>query len=140
MRTQGKKFTLESLLGPRGADLVPLYQGGAVCIARLAPQDYHRWHMPVTGVLGPRYRISGALYTVNPVAVRQKLDVYTENEREVRRRMHYCLMICLCYRLCAWGQVCVINDTAFGKVVLVAIGATVVGSINVLGNEGDAIR
>lgn len=85
--TQGKKFTLESLLGPRGADLVPLYQGGAVCIARLAPQDYHRWHMPVTGVLGPRYRISGALYTINPVAVRQKLDVYTENEREVRRPM-----------------------------------------------------
>lgn len=33
-----------------------------------------------------------------------------------------------------------INDTAFGKVVLVAIGATVVGSINVLGNEGDAVR
>jgi phosphatidylserine decarboxylase len=46
-------------------------------------QDYHRWHTPVTGRELRREAIDGALYTVNPVAIRQQVNVYTENKRVV---------------------------------------------------------
>jgi len=28
------------------------FKSGSLMIARLAPQDYHRWHVPVDGVFG----------------------------------------------------------------------------------------
>ncbi len=52
---KGSEFTVERLLGPGFADIAGKFVGGSLVIARLAPQDYHRWHMPVTGKLGRRY-------------------------------------------------------------------------------------
>ena len=42
-----------------------------IAIFRLAPQDYHRIHAPVDAVVGKRKDITGNLYTVNPMAVRE---------------------------------------------------------------------
>jgi phosphatidylserine decarboxylase len=42
-------------------------------IFRLAPQDYHRFHSPVTAVVGKTKDIIGNLYTVNPMAVKEYL-------------------------------------------------------------------
>lgn len=67
---KGRAFTVETLLGPEGRDVAPLFAGGSIVVARLAPQDYHRWHMPVTGRIVRQYAIDGALYTVNPIAIR----------------------------------------------------------------------
>lgn len=39
----------------------------------------------MSGLLGRRVPVSGELYTVNPVAVRQSLNVYTENKRFVEK-------------------------------------------------------
>lgn len=50
-------------------------------IARLAPQDYHRFHSPVSGVVTQLVPFAGTLYTVNPIAIRENVDVYTENKR-----------------------------------------------------------
>lgn len=106
---KGAKFTVESLLGPECTDVAGLFLGGGFCLARLAPQDYHRWHAPVTGRLWRRHAIDGALFTVNPIAVRQaKPSIYTKNKREVY----------------------LIRTREFGLVAMVAVGATVVGSIN----------
>ena len=44
---KGYGFTLEKLLG--SADLAKKFDSGSMVIARLAPQDYHRWHSPVSG-------------------------------------------------------------------------------------------
>ncbi len=52
-------------------------------VCRLAPQDYHRWHSPVSGLLGLRTRVDGCLYTVNPIAVNKTVDVFGLNSREV---------------------------------------------------------
>lgn len=41
------------------------YNGGALAIFRLAPQDYHRFHSPVDGKIGKMTYISGEYYTVN---------------------------------------------------------------------------
>jgi phosphatidylserine decarboxylase len=44
---KGAGFTITQLLGPHLSDVAPLFHEGSLVIARLAPQDYHRWHMPV---------------------------------------------------------------------------------------------
>lgn len=49
----------------------------------LAPQDYHRYHSPVSGTIGKMTDIDGEYYTVNPQAIRTSLDVYGENVRKV---------------------------------------------------------
>ncbi len=116
---KGKNYTVENLLGPAWGEVGAAMEGGGLAIARLAPQDYHRWHVPVNGVLRSRYKIDGALFTVNPIAIRESTpDVYTENKREVH-----------------------VFDTAeFGIVCLVAVGATCVGSIHITAEDKASLK
>lgn len=62
---KGREFSVSRLLGEAYADQVEKYNGGALCIFRLAPQDYHRFHSPVDGRIGKMTYISGEYYTVN---------------------------------------------------------------------------
>eukprot|EP01083_Nonionella_stella_P068242 181068_1 len=103
---KGKRFTLESLCG--GDDKVDLekYAGGSFVIARLAPQDYHRWHYPMSGTVVSVHTIDGALYTVNPIAVNKEVDVYTDNKRAIVQ----------------------IQNEKHGKYIMFVIAATMVGS------------
>eukprot|EP00906_Rhabdomonas_costata_P018254 RCo026635 len=80
---KGQDFTVSKLLQCQElAELFP--SGSSVLIFRLSPQDYHRFHSPVTGTLGPNPReIPGSYFTVNPVAVRENIDVFGENKRVV---------------------------------------------------------
>jgi len=102
---KGDKFTVSELLGPR-AQVASNFEAGAFCIARLAPQDYHRFHWPVSGTITGITPIDGALYTVNPVAVNKPLNVYSENKRCVIE----------------------IKSKIFGDVIMIAVAATMVGS------------
>ena len=106
MWIKGKKFTLASLL--QDNQLSEEFAQCSLVIARLAPQDYHRYHCPVTGTVGEFRYIPGTYYTVNPIAINQKIDVYGNNARLVTS----------------------IETKEFGKVLFVAVGATMVGSIN----------
>jgi phosphatidylserine decarboxylase len=40
-------------------ELAKQFQGCSIGVFRLAPQDYHRYHIPVDGVLGPTTFING---------------------------------------------------------------------------------
>ena len=62
---KGREFSVSRLLGPAYSDQAERYNGGALCIFRLAPQDYHRFHSPVDGTIGPMKYIPGEYYTVN---------------------------------------------------------------------------
>ena len=62
---KGREFTVARLLGDAYKGQTERYQGGALAIFRLAPQDYHRFHSPVDGTIGPMTYISGEYYTVN---------------------------------------------------------------------------
>ena len=62
---KGRDFTVSRLLGNAYRDEAEKYNGGALAIFRLAPQDYHRFHSPVDGVVGAMTYISGEYYTVN---------------------------------------------------------------------------
>lgn len=117
MWVKGAEFTIEKLLGPKAAQSYDLdkFKGGTLVISRLTPQDYHRWHNPIQGIYGEKYEIGGALYTVNPLAINERFNVYTENKRTV----------------------CVIKSEHFGVVFLVAIAATFVGSMEIIGKENE---
>lgn len=62
---KGREFTVSRLLGDAYKDQAERYNGGALAIFRLAPQDYHRFHSPVEGKIGPMKYIAGEYYTVN---------------------------------------------------------------------------
>jgi phosphatidylserine decarboxylase len=113
---KGQHFNLASLL--QDVDLAKHYEGGSLVIARLAPQDYHRFHSPVNGTIRSFTPIDGTYFTVNPVAVKTSMDVYTENKRVV----------------------CPIETDEFGLVTFVAIGATMVGTITFTTKVGDKVK
>ena len=70
---KGREFSVQRLLGEKYRSEADRYMGGALCIFRLAPQDYHRFHSPVDGVIGPMSDIAGEYYTVN-VSTMPRLD------------------------------------------------------------------
>jgi len=115
---KGRDFTIEKLFG----DAYPLdakrYKGGSMGIFRLAPQDYHRFHIPVDGVLGVPKPIDGEYYTVNPMAIRSALDVYGENIRVLVP----------------------IDSVAHGRVMFVCIGAMMVGSTVITRKAGEKVK
>ncbi|XP_024026155.1 phosphatidylserine decarboxylase proenzyme 3 [Morus notabilis] len=114
---KGRKFSIKGLLGQEVCSKA--FVDGSLVIFRLAPQDYHRFHLPVSGTIEKFVDIPGCLYTVNPIAVNSKYcNVFTENKRVVS----------------------IISTEDFGKVAFVAIGATMVGSITFLKNEGDRVK
>ncbi|KAK9377279.1 phosphatidylserine decarboxylase-domain-containing protein [Lipomyces chichibuensis] len=114
---KGREFSLERLFGGAYPDEVKKFVGGAMGIFRLAPQDYHRFHIPVDGVLGCPKLIEGAYYTVNPMAIRSDLDVFGENVRVLVP----------------------IDSDEFGRVMIVCIGAMMVGSTVITAKEGQRV-
>ncbi|KAJ5068586.1 phosphatidylserine decarboxylase [Anaeramoeba ignava] len=118
---KGKNFTLLNLFGKDNnysAQLASQFDGGSLMIARLAPQDYHRFHWSVGGeIIEPEIRIPGAYFTVSQISVTQEFDIYTENIRIVS----------------------VIETKEFGKVIVVSVGATCVGSIILTTGPGDKV-
>lgn len=68
---KGRGFTIEKLLGEGGyGEEAKRFKGGSLGIFRLAPQDYHRFHIPVDGIMCEPRLIKGEYYTVNPMAIR----------------------------------------------------------------------
>ncbi|CZT18811.1 related to phosphatidylserine decarboxylase proenzyme 2 precursor [Ramularia collo-cygni] len=117
---KGFGFSLPSLL--KSPSLAQEFSAGSINIARLAPQDYHRWHSPIDGIVESITEIDGTYYTVNPQAVCEEgtLDVFCENRRSVM----------------------VLKRKGSGRrVAIVAVGAMLVGSVryvygvNVVGKE-----
>ena len=80
---KGTPFTMVELM--KDAELAQYFDGGSIVVHRLAPQDYHRWHSPVTGTVESIKEIDGAYYTVNPQAINQPgtLNVFCQNRRDV---------------------------------------------------------
>jgi phosphatidylserine decarboxylase len=114
---KGREFSLERLLGKAYPEDVARYKNGALGIFRLAPQDYHRFHIPVDGVLGTPKTIEGEYYTVNPMAIRSALDVYGENVRVLVP----------------------IDSVAHGRVMAVCVGAMMVGSTVITRKTGENV-
>lgn len=109
---KGAKFSLAALFGEDRLSeeqrvLAREFAGGAMLISRLCPVDYHRYHFPVDGMPGEARLINGWLYSVSPVALRRSLRLLVQNKR----------------------MVTLVDSPMFGKVAMLEIGATNVGSI-----------
>ena len=103
---KGVRFNVESFLN--NSELAKKYKNGSMIVFRLAPPDYHRYHFPVSGkVPQANTKIDGDYYSVNPLALREKAEIFWLNKRE-------------------YG---VIESPVFGNVVMVEVGATMVGSM-----------
>ena len=107
LQTKGKYYTVRELLGddPNWRD----FEGGLALTVYLSPRDYHRIHSPCAGpVLRCGYQ-PGDLWTVGPLGVRGVPRLFSRNERVVT-----------------------FIGAPGGEVALVAVGATVVGGIEVV--------
>ncbi|NQX01115.1 phosphatidylserine decarboxylase, partial [bacterium] len=102
---KGQKFDLAALLGDR--ELAARYADGSLVLSRLCPVDYHRFHFPAAGVPGETRGIDGPLFSVNPIALRQRLAYLWTNKRTITR----------------------LQTERFGTVLCLEIGATCVGTI-----------
>lgn len=102
---KGEMFNLATLLDDK--HLADQYARGSLLLSRLCPVDYHRFHFPVAGIAKPARLINGPLYSVNPIALCQNIHILATNKR------------CLTE----------LETESFGKVLLMEIGATCVGSI-----------
>lgn len=103
---KGQKFNLEKLFG--SVELSKKFGGGSLVLSRLCPVDYHRFHFPISGNLESFQLINGSLFSVNPIALRQKLGIFWENKR----------------------YLCIIDNNVLGKVAVILVGATCVGSVH----------
>ena len=114
---KGREFSVERLLGNAYPEDVKRYTNGALGIFRLAPQDYHRFHIPVDGIIDKPKLIEGEYYTVNPMAIRSALDVYGENVRVIVP----------------------IDSVAHGRVMVICVGAMMVGSTVITRKTGEKV-
>jgi phosphatidylserine decarboxylase len=78
---KGSHVNIEALLASE-SDARP-FHGGAACIVRLAPYDYHRFHFPTDGQASPPKDIRGRYYLVNQLALVLKPDLFAHNKRAV---------------------------------------------------------
>lgn len=114
---KGRDFSVTRLLGNAYPQDAKRYVNGSLGIFRLAPQDYHRFHIPVDGTMDTPKLIDGEYYTVNPMAIRSALDVYSENVRVVVP----------------------INSVAHGRVMVICVGAMMVGSTIITRKAGERV-
>jgi phosphatidylserine decarboxylase len=104
-QAKGHSYSTRALVGGDQA-LAHRFDDGHFATLYLAPKDYHRIHMPCEGRLKRMIYIPGDLFSVNPLTARHVPCLFARNERVV----------------CEF-------DSAHGPMVMVLVGATIVGSM-----------
>jgi len=98
-------YDLETLLGG-DKTLANLFYDGSFATLYLAPRDYHRVHMPLSGKLIKSIYIPGKLFSVNKMTSEIIPHLYTRNERLVT-----------------------VFETEAGCMAVILVGAIIVGNI-----------
>lgn len=105
VQAKGHSYSTRALVGG-DAQLAQRFDHGHFATLYLAPRDYHRIHMPCDGHLRRMIYIPGDLFSVNPLTARHVPGLFARNERVV----------------CEF-------ESPHGPMVLVLVGATIVGSM-----------
>ena len=106
IQAKGREFTVLELLAEPAAR-ANRYEGGTFSTIYLAPHNYHRVHVPISGQLIHAKYIPGKLFSVNTRTARTVPRLFARNERVVIE----------------------IQSKQYGRVVLVMVGALLVASI-----------
>jgi len=80
---KGMSYSLEELFGENHKEAVSKVEGGEFINFYLSPKDYHRYHMPMDLKILSLTHIPGKLYPVNFPLLRNKNNLFIENERVV---------------------------------------------------------
>jgi phosphatidylserine decarboxylase len=98
------RFCLTTFIGSK--EHAAPYIGGSMLLVRLAPEDYHRFHMPVAGSIADLGSLGGRYETAQPLGYRSQLPLLT-NQRRV-------------------FEICTATNQ---RLLLVTVGALCVGSV-----------
>jgi phosphatidylserine decarboxylase len=98
-------FDLNSLLGHQ-QELTTTFLDGEFATVYLAPHNYHRVHMPLTGTLRQCIYVPGKLFSVNRMTTELVPQLFARNERLIT-----------------------VFDTIAGPMIVILVGALLVGSI-----------
>lgn len=104
-QAKGHAYTALELLGGDAERAQP-FENGCFATIYLSPKDYHRLHMPLTGVLREMVHIPGRLFSVNTATAGAVPNLFARNER-----------------------VACIFDTDAGPMALILVGAIFVSSV-----------
>jgi len=104
LQAKGRQFTAAELLAD--ADQAESFRAGRFITLYLAPHDYHRVHVPVTGGLVSETRVPGRLFSVSTTTSSVVDQLYARNER-----------------------MAAIFETRFGPVAVVMVAAMLVAGI-----------
>jgi phosphatidylserine decarboxylase len=102
---KGKFLDAKSLLAHDNWNQI--FDQGPLLLARLCPVDYHRYHFPLDGKIIESYALHGKYHSVNPVALKERPDIFATNERHVT----------------------ILETKEFGKLAFIEVGAMCVGKI-----------
>ncbi len=105
IQAKGKRYSVSSLIADSNSSHD--FEGGTAVTIYLAPKDYHRVHMPVTGVVTAVTVVPGALWPVNDWSLNRVPNLFSINERMV-----------------------FYIRSSVGRAALVMVGATNVGAIS----------
>ncbi len=103
---KGRPYRVAELVDEPGA--VAAYAGGSYFIVYLSPRDYHRVHAPASGRVARVRHIPGTLFPVNSIGLEHVPRLFAVNER-----------------------VAIVQQTRFGELTTVMVGAIGVGRISV---------
>jgi phosphatidylserine decarboxylase len=106
LQAKGRSYSLESLLDASPQHVNHLLNG-YFSTFYLAPKDYHRIHMPIDGKVKKMVYLPGKLFSVQLATTRIIPELFAKNERVV-----------------------VYFDTPKGEMIMVLVGATIVGKIS----------
>ena len=113
IQAKDRSFNLVDFLGG-DEDLEKEFKNGDFFTAYLSPKDYHRVHMPFSGILRCMSYIPGDLFSVNPSTVSKVNNLFARNER----------LVC-------------IFDTNDGPIAITLVGAMIVAGIKVNWENAD---
>jgi len=102
---KGVRFNLQSFLND--SLLKAKYKEASFLVIRLCPADYHRFYFPLDGIVLQQKNINGDLYSVSPIALRERAQLFCENKRTLTE----------------------IRNPKIGDFLMIEVGATMVGSI-----------
>lgn len=104
IQAKGHDYTVTELLG--SPQTAKLFQNGKFCTLYLAPNNYHRIHMPANGRLREWGYQPGRLFSVSDLSARKMSKLFVRNER-----------------------VCAVFESDYGPMAMILVGALFVGSI-----------
>lgn len=82
IQAKGRDYSVEELLGG-DTERARAFDGGTFATIYLAPRDYHRVHMPLSGTLDWMRYLPGRLFSVNAATAALVPGLFARNERVV---------------------------------------------------------